>query len=423
MTSAILATPALADAAVWESDLRTVGVEVLGRAETTTLLEASIRIAPDLVVCFENHPDDALFASTTAISRSAPRPVVVFTTDPDVENIERAAASGVHAYVINGYGLHRLRSVIQVAQARFRHEQLLREELTEVNQRFAERKLVDRAKGILMGARQIREDEAFRALRSAAMNTKQRIGQVSRQIIDAARYAEAVNRAGQLRMLSQRLVKLYAMLCADVQAAENQGMFADALEHVDRNLAILARTVSAATFGDLLDRVLGAWKTMKTVLNGRPSIERLRPLDLAAEELLQQSERLTTNLEIAGFATNLRVINVSGRQRMLSQRLAKQALLASLGGAAASATGASLATTEREFIDGLVTLRRTPLVTPEITGNLTRAEEHWSEYQTNLHAADRPESRDEIARLSELLLGDFDRLTDAYERALQSLFA
>ena len=88
-----------------------------------------------------------------------------------------------------------------------------------MSHRFAERKLVDRAKGILMRARQVSEDEAFRVLRAASMHSNQRVGQVSQHVIDAARFAEAVNRAGQLRMLSQRLVKLYALLGAAASSA------------------------------------------------------------------------------------------------------------------------------------------------------------------------------------------------------------
>ena len=117
---------------------------------------------------------------------------------------------------MNGYGPDRLRSLIHLAMARFKQDQLLRDELTDVQHRFNERKLVDRAKGILMRVRNISEDEAYVVLRKAAMQSKLRIGQVAQQVIDAARYADAVNRAGQLRMLSQRLVKLYALMCADV---------------------------------------------------------------------------------------------------------------------------------------------------------------------------------------------------------------
>lgn len=420
MTSAIIATPAFSDTSVWDADLQTVGIQVLGNTPIDKLLPAAIRSAPDLVICFENHPDDALFDNTSALERSAPRPVLVFTTDPTAENIDRAARSGIHAYIINGYGLHRLRSVIQVAQARFRHEQLLREELTDVHQKFAERKLVDRAKGILMGARQVREDEAFRMLRGAAMNTKQRIGQVARQIIDASRFAEAVNRSGQLRMLSQRLVKLYGLLCAGIDVQQQGGLFADSLEHMDRNLSILSRTLSKATFGDLLASVLEAAKQLRAALSPPAAPQRLGAIDAHAETLLDRAERLTTNLEIAGLVTNLRVVNVSGRQRMLAQRMGKQVVLRTVGAPPdAPAFARQFEATERDFVEALAYLSGTPLATPEIVLGLASAQQHWDEYRPALQTADLAR----IAVTSEIILGDFDRLTDAYERALQALFA
>lgn len=424
MTSAIVAAPASPEADRWAGDLEAVGVAVVGRTEAADLLGTAIRLAPDVVVCFENHPDDALFSCISALNRSSPRPVVVFTSDPDAERIEQAARSGVHAYVVNGYGLHRLRSVIQTAQARFRHGEIVRTELAEVSQRFEERKLVDRAKGILMGARQIREDEAFRALRTAAMNSKQRIGQVSRQIIDASRYAEAVNRAGQLRMFSQRIVKLQALLCAGVGASDNRALLAESVETVDRNLASLGKTVSQATFGDLIEGVQQAWTQVKAALAPPTSAANLKRIDDLAEVLLARSERLTANLEMAGYGTNLRVINLSGRQRMLSQRLAKQALLASLAETAPSSEALeAFRSTEREFVEALAELTRTPLVTPEIADTLALAQAHWQAYEASLRRVGSDTGKPEIATLSETILEDFDRLTDAYERGIQMLFA
>ena len=95
-----------------------------------------------------------------------------------------------------------------------------------MNTRFEERKSVDRAKGILMQARQVSDDDAFALLRSAAMRSKQRLGQLSQQIIQSAQSADALNRAGQLRMLSQRLVKLQLLRNAGVQAAQQDALLA-----------------------------------------------------------------------------------------------------------------------------------------------------------------------------------------------------
>lgn len=382
--------------------------------------------APDLVILFDDSPSSALFEGTSTLNRVAPRPVIVFTTDPDAEKIALATQSGVHAYVVNGYSPNRLRSVIHLAQARFRHDQLLREELTVVNQRFSERKLVDRAKGILMGARQLREDEAYRALRSAAMHTKRRIGQVSHQIIESARYAEAINRAGQLRMLSQRLVKLYALTCAkdDTNGGnrrETKDLFAGSMAHVDNNLAILGRSLSQATFGDLLSAVITPWTRLRIALAAPPAVARLLEIDDLSEELLLQAERLTANLEIAGFAAALRVINVAGRQRMLSQRFAKQALLAhfleKLG------TAAVLSDTAAELEEGMTYLAGLPLSNAEIARELGQAAQAWQVLQAaavQLGVVPGVIALDRIASSSETLLTHFDLLTDHLERGMQA---
>lgn len=429
MTSALVSSSNAPGAPALVVDLHSVGIQVFALSNCTNITQAVMKDAPDLVILYDESPDTAFFEGTSTLNRIAPRPVIVFTTDPDAEKIALATRSGVHAYVVNGYRPNRLRSVIHLAQARFRHDQLLREELTAVNQRFAERKLVDRAKGILMGARQLREDEAYRALRSAAMHTKRRIGQVSHQIIESARYAEAINRAGQLRMLSQRLVKLYALTCAqdaidgDVGGADIGGtkdLFAGSMAHVDENLATLGRSLSQATFGDLLNAVLTPWTRLRIALAAPPAAARLLEIDDLSEELLLQAERLTANLEIAGFAAALHVINVSGRQRMLSQRFAKEALLAHLlNEPDAAAVQSALAETAAELEDGMTYLAGLPLSNTEIARELGLAAEAWQALQL---AAAQPGvmALDRIASSSETLLTHFDLLTDHLERGMQA---
>jgi len=424
MPSALVSSSLGPGAPALENDLGSVEVTVLGRTDCPHLLQNVIKESPDLVVIYDAAPDVAVFQGISALNASAPRPVILFTDDPDAEKIALATRSGVHAYVVNGYSRTRLRSVIHLAQARFQHDQMIRGELTEVNQRFAERKLVNRAKGILMGARQLREEEAYRALRSAAMQSKQRIGQVSQLVIDSARYGEAVNRAGQLRMLSQRLVKLYALACAGVRAEETAGLFADSVGQVEANLAILGRSLSRATFGDLLEAVLAPWGRLRTALAAPAAVGRLLEVDGLAEELLMQAEQLTENLEVAGFATALHVINVAGRQRMLCQRLAKEALMAGLLPTATARPAISApakSATEAELLEGLVYLQTLPLSNAEIARELDEALQAWEALQPALAQPGTAAGRDGIAVWSEVLLARFDRLTDHLERGMQAL--
>ena len=111
-----------------------------------------------------------------------------------------------------------------------------------------------------MRARQVSEDEAFAVLRAASMHSNQRVGQVSQQVIAAAHYADAVNRAGKLRMLSQRLVKADALAvleprrAAHADAARRRGA-ADRRQPSARS----ARASRKPTFGDLLEAVAAAW--------------------------------------------------------------------------------------------------------------------------------------------------------------------
>ena len=420
MTSVSFFTSGGPGAPALAADIEAVGLQVAGALTLRTMVQEVIRTAPDVVVCYESHPGDALFAVTSALQETAPRPLVLFTADPDVEKIERGAAAGVHAYVIGGYGAHRLRSVIHVAQARFRRDQMMRDELSDVHSRFTERKLVDRAKGILMRVRNAPEDEAFKVLRSAAMQSKQRIGQVAQQVIDATRYADGINRAGLLRMMSQRTVKLYALGCAGVTPEATADLARDSGAQVEANLAVLGRTLSKATFGDLLDGVLEAWAALKLAAKGKPDVARLPEVDLLAERLLVQAEALTRNLETAGFTAALRIVNVSGRQRMLSQRVAKGALMATLLGASPPADAVTRRA-ETEFDEGLSFLEAAPLSTGEIQAVLAAASEAWAEFRAALGRADTAQG--EIAALSEAILTRFGQLTDLYEQGIQSLMA
>ena len=399
------------------TDLESVGIHVIGAVQRNNLVQEAVRLAPDVVVVQESIVSDALLDSAALLLASAPRPVVVFTSDPDVDKMARALESGIQAYEVNGYGVHRLRAVIQLAQARFAHDRRLRDALADVSDRFEERKLVDRAKGILMRARQVSEDEAFRVLRAASMHSNQRVGQVSQQVIAAASHAEGVNRAGQLRMLSQRLVKLHAL-----RTIAPDDLLAESGRRVEANLAWLAKTLSKATHGDLLDAVLTPWVTLKAALAAPGNAAALGEVDALAERMLLQADRLVFALESSALMTSLHVINVSGRQRMLSQRVAKQALLATLlpGEAAASARRDG-DQARAAFDEAMVYLNGVPLSTPDIAESLEAAGGAWVALTRALGQARSVAGQRALLDASEALLAAFEQLTERYERSMQML--
>ncbi|MFM2053092.1 MAG: hypothetical protein RL456_1129 [Pseudomonadota bacterium] len=414
--------PALPDAPTLVSDLEANGLQVCGRCTCTQMVREAVRHAPDMVIVWEPHPEVELFDATRLLETAAPVPVLVFTSDVRAETMETAIASGIDGWVVHGYAPQRLRPLIQFTAARHRQIRQMRDELGDLKRRFEERKLVDRAKGILMSARQVSEDEAFRLLRSASMHAKQRIGQVSQQVIDSAHYADAINRAGRLRMLSQRIVKLYALAAMGVEAPGSRALLLDSGTQVAHSLTLLGRSLSQPTFGDLIEAVQAIWASLHASLSSAPVAARIAAIDQDAERLLDLADRLTQALENAGLAPTLHVINVSGRQRMLAQRMAKLALLRQGPGLVAGEPWpAELAPTVEAFERGLSYLGEIPLSNPAIREALAQAATTWQAMLAAVRGGTTPASRVSLAATSEALLELFDRLTREYEQSMALL--
>ncbi len=429
MTTALVHVNGLKTAHPLAADLAAAGIEVLATVQDRAkLMQEVVRHAPDVLICDAPAPDEALFKATAAIAEMAPCAVIVFTADADVGHMDRALASGIHGYEVNGYGAARLRALVHLAQARLRQAQAHAQALADISTRFEERKLVERAKGILMQTQQLSDDDAFHILRTASMHTNQRLGQVSQHIVQSARFAEDVNRCGQLRMLSQRLVTLQ-VLQGVVGAGPFAQQLAESVQRIDANLAYLGKSLSQATYGDLLGQVQQTWADLQPVLRSSPDAEATvaayARLDELAEHLLQGAERLTGQLESASPAPPLRVLNLAGRQRMLSQRFAKYAVLALLGDASLqtrSATG--MAESRAAFEAALTYLNGLPLSTPDIHSALESAGVGWL---TLLAATKSAPAAGEAAQLnglaaaSENLLSVLEQLSAHYEHSMQML--
>ena len=151
------------------------------------------QLQPDLIIVdAESEARDALEHVVMA-TRDAPRPIVMFTNDSDTSHVRDAVAAGVSAYIVAGLSSARIRPILDVAMARFEHEQVLRQELaatkTELGELSAElkdRKVIDRAKGLLMQRQGLSEPAAYAKLRKAAMDKNLRLADVAQRMLDVA---------------------------------------------------------------------------------------------------------------------------------------------------------------------------------------------------------------------------------------------
>ncbi len=150
------------------------------------LPERLAQIAPDMIIVdAESQARDTLEHVVVA-TRDARRPIVLFTNDDDTSHVRDAIAAGVTAYVVAGLAPDRVKPVLDVAMARFEHEESLRRELADARTQLSDRKTIDRAKGLLMKRQAISEEEAYARLRKTAMDKGLKMVDVAQRIIDVA---------------------------------------------------------------------------------------------------------------------------------------------------------------------------------------------------------------------------------------------
>jgi response regulator NasT len=158
----------------------------------TFLQERLTQLLPDIIILdAESDARDALEHVVMA-TRDARRPIVMFTNDNDTSNARAAVAAGVSAYIVAGLSTERIRPILDVAMARFEQDQALRAELasakTEVqdlNTELKNRRIIDRAKGLLMQRQGLSEQAAYEKLRKSAMDKGLKVVDVSQRMLDA----------------------------------------------------------------------------------------------------------------------------------------------------------------------------------------------------------------------------------------------
>ncbi len=163
------------------------GYEVLPLVANSRALSDAIKgEKPDIVIVDTESPSRDTLEQLALMHAAAPRPVVMFSHDADQQLIRAAVGAGVTTYVVDGLAPERLAPILEVALARFAEESRLRQRLADVERELSNRKLIDRAKGLLMDKRNMTEAQAYETLRTQAMKQGLKIAEVARQIIAMA---------------------------------------------------------------------------------------------------------------------------------------------------------------------------------------------------------------------------------------------
>lgn len=174
-------------AAIMEEGLRDAGHATIMRiSDHVNLLERIYAIDPDVILIDLENPSRDVLEQMFQVSRAVRRPVGMFVDQSDSASIEAAIDAGVSAYVVDGLKKERVQPILETTISRFRAFAKLRAELEQAKSQLEERKLVDRAKGILMRAKKIDEEEAYAMLRKVAMNEKKKIVDIAQSVITAA---------------------------------------------------------------------------------------------------------------------------------------------------------------------------------------------------------------------------------------------
>jgi response regulator NasT len=163
------------------------GYNIVAVLPTDTFLDERLaQLQPDMIIVdAESEARDALEHVVMA-TRDARRPIVLFTNDDDTTHVKDAVAAGVSAYIVAGLAPERIRPILDVAMARFQHEQDLRRELADARSELRERKTIDRAKGLLMQRQGLSEQQAYDKLRKTAMDRGLKLGEVAQRMLDVA---------------------------------------------------------------------------------------------------------------------------------------------------------------------------------------------------------------------------------------------
>ena len=174
-------------AAILEDGLREAGyVHALRIDDTSHLLARIYSIDPDVILIDLEDPSRDVLEQMFQVSRAVRRPVAMFVDQSDSASIEAAVDAGVSAYIVGGLRKDRVQNILDLCISRFNAFARLQDELDRTKSALEERKVIDRAKGILMSAKSLSEEAAYALLRKTAMNENKKIAEVAQSVITAA---------------------------------------------------------------------------------------------------------------------------------------------------------------------------------------------------------------------------------------------
>jgi response regulator NasT len=143
-------------------------------------------VNPDVILIDLERPSRDTLYTIFELSRTVKRPIAIFVDDSDTKTVQESIEAGVSAYVVGEIRKERVRHVLDVCVSRFDHVSRLRVELERARTALEERKVIDRAKGVLMEARNLTEHQAYALMRTTAMNENKKLSSIAESILTAS---------------------------------------------------------------------------------------------------------------------------------------------------------------------------------------------------------------------------------------------
>lgn len=228
---------------------------------------------------------------------------------------------------------------------------------------------------------------------------------------------DLINESGRLRMLAERMGKAYAQIALNVMPEKAREQIVQSQKRFDENLNLLGRATTTPELKHVLDAVATTYRSYSKALAIPPSRNSVPTAHRLTERLVAEADRLTAAFDAQAHAATAKIVNISGRQRMLAQRMARMYFAAAL-----TSEKGDIEKYRVEFKNALATLETAPLSNSEIKRELDLAKTQWLFLDQALQGiGDVNSNIKNVATTSERLLETMDNLTSLYSTALREL--